>query len=136
MSDSFKTGQRGAGKTSRMNIALKTVNLEVMDVARSTRFYSDLFGMMENKGRSHPPSFVYLESAGCALTLTIPPGGGQVQPSRSIELGFETDDIRAFQKALDSAGVSNFRPQSMGWGDAVELHDPDGNRVIVYQFRR
>jgi len=119
-----------------MNISLKTVNLEVSDVSFSRQFYANVLMMKENAGRSHPPSFAYLESPGCAVTLTTPPDGSPVQASRSIELGFETDDLRAVRAAVEAAGVKDIRPQSMGWGDAVELRDPDGNRVIVYQFKR
>ena len=125
-----------AGYTWHMNITLATLNLEVSNVGRSKRFYIDVLKMKEDTTRSHPPTFAYLESAGCAVTMTTPPDGGVIQPSHSIELGFETEDISAFRMALESAGISDARPQTMGWGEAVELRDPDGNRIIVYQLKR
>ncbi len=117
-----------------MKLTLRTINLEVTDVARSKLFYVNVLKMDEDLARSHPPSFAYLTSAAAAITLTTPPDGGELAPSRSIEIGFETDDIEQFEASLKAAGISG-RRQSMGWGDAVELSDPDGHRIIVYAFR-
>ena len=119
-----------------MNITLSTVNLEVSNVARSKAFYISLFGLTENNDRSHEPSFAYLQSATCAITLTTPPARNPIEPSRSIELGFETDELPGFMRRLQELGVGDFNSQTMGWGAGVELKDPDGHRVIVYAFHR
>ena len=117
-----------------MKITLSTVNVEVRDLAASKLFYMSVLHLKENEQRSHAPTFSYLESGACAITLTTPPNGGTPLASQSIEIGFETDDIEAFKRHLDILGVKDVTPQTMGWGSAVELHDPDGNRIIVYAF--
>ena len=120
-----------------MKINLHTVNLEVADPQSSKRFYIDALGLTENRDRSHPPGFVYLESEGGHLTLATPPeGAAKAEPSRTMEIGFKVDDLEALQARITHAGVAMFKPQSMGWAEVLEGHDPDGHRVIVYCFKQ
>jgi hypothetical protein len=56
-------------------------------------------------------------------------------PSPTIELGFEVDDLAALRSRIDAQGRREYRAESMGWGQAIELVDDDGHRVVVYQFR-
>jgi catechol 2,3-dioxygenase-like lactoylglutathione lyase family enzyme len=117
-----------------MKIKLATINLEVADPQRAKRFYLDALGLTENLERSHPPGFVYLESEGGDVTLATPQEAAAAEPSRTMELGFEVDDLDALRARLAEHGVTGFRPQSMGWGEVLKGHDPDGHRVIVYSF--
>jgi catechol 2,3-dioxygenase-like lactoylglutathione lyase family enzyme len=119
-----------------MKVRLATINLEVADPQRSKRFYIDALGLREHRERSQPPGFVYLESDGCDVTLATPQATTGADPSRTMELGFETDDLTALQARFEEHGITGFRAQSMGWGDVIEGHDPDGHRVIVYSFSR
>jgi len=118
-----------------MRAALSTINLEVADPQRSKRFYIEALGMTESVGRSHAPNFIYLESPGASVTLAAPREGAAAEPSRTMELGFETDDLQALQARLAECGANGFQPQSMGWGEALEGRDFDGHRVIVYRLR-
>lgn len=117
-----------------MKIKLATVNLQVRDALKSRRFYIDVLGMVEDERRSHPPDFVFLRSDQCAITLATFREGREPIASPSIELGFETDDIEKMRSHLDALGISDYQPQTMGWGKALELTDPDGHRAIVYSF--
>lgn len=119
-----------------MIVKLATVNLEVADPQRSKRFYIDALGMVENARRSHAPGFVYLESDGASVTLATPQEGDSARPSRTMELGFEVDDLPALKARFSEHGVVGFEAQAMGWGDVFEGHDVDGHRVIVYRFSR
>ncbi|GAC1500128.1 MAG: hypothetical protein NVS4B5_14470 [Vulcanimicrobiaceae bacterium] len=119
-----------------MVVKLATINLEVPNPQHSKRFYIDALCMVENLQRSHAPGFVYLESEGASLTLATPEHGSSAKPSRTMELGFEVDDLEALQKRFLEYGVTGFKSQSMGWGDVIEGHDLDGHRVIVYHFSR
>jgi len=119
-----------------MHVKLATINLEVADPRRSQRFYQEVLGMVEDPRRSHPPTFVYLRSEGCDLTITTPQEAAGAQPSPTMELGFEVDDFEAMRSHLAAAGIPDTHEQSMGWGQAFELKDPDGHRVVVYSFRR
>ena len=118
-----------------MKARLATINLQVADPQTSKRFYVDSLGMTEDTRRSHPPDFVYLRSDGCDVTLAAPQDASGAQPSSTIELGFEVDDIRAMKAHLSARGIPDYREESMGWGDALELRDVDGYRVLVYAFR-
>lgn len=119
-----------------MNVKLASINLEVADPQRTKRFYIDALGMVENERRSHPSSFVYLESAAGNITLATPQTATAAEPSRTMELGFEVDDLDALKARFAANGITGFAPQSMGWGEVIEGHDPDGHRVIVYCFKR
>ena len=120
-----------------MKARLATINLEVADPQRSKRFYVDVLGMVEDARRSHHPNFVYLRSEdGCHMTIATPPEASGTQPSRTIELGFEVDDIAAMRGHLAASGIPDYREESMGWGEALELRDLDGHRVLIYAFKR
>lgn len=119
-----------------MKAKLATINLEVTDPERSKHFYVDLLGMVEDQRRSHAPSFMYLRSDGCDLTMTTFMGAPEARPAQTIELGFEVDDFPAMKAHLSTLGIADYREESMGWGDAIELRDPDGHRVIIYKFKQ
>ena len=119
-----------------MKSKLASINLEVADPQATKRFYIDALGMVENERRSHAPSFVYLESAAGNLTLATPQTATAAEPSRTMEIGFEVDDLEALKDHFSAHGVTGFVPQTMGWGEVIEGHDPDGHRVIVYCFTR
>lgn len=119
-----------------MNVKLASINLQVADPERSRGFYVDALGMVEDVERSHRPSFIYLRSDGCDLTLAMALEADGAEPSRTMELGFEVDDLAAMRARLDALGHRDVRPQSMGWGEALELHDADGHRVVIYSLAR
>jgi catechol 2,3-dioxygenase-like lactoylglutathione lyase family enzyme len=117
-----------------MRAKLATINLQVADPQQSKRFYMDALGMIEDARRSHPPTFVYLRSDGCDVTLATPQEASGARPSRTIELGFEVNDIAAMRAHLSALGLSDYSEESMGWGEALELRDSDGHRVVIYSF--
>ena len=119
-----------------MKIKLSTINLEVSDPQASKRFYIDVLGMSENLQRSHAPGFVYLQSDKGDLTLATPQKAGSAEPSCTMEIGFEVDDLPALRARLEARKVGGFHTQSMGWAEVLEGHDPDGHRVLVYCFGR
>ncbi len=119
-----------------MNIRLATVNLEVADPQASKRFYVDLLGMTEDERRSHAPGFVYLRSAGCDLTLAARQGAPAAGGAAPVEIGFEVDDFAAARAHLEAHGPKDAVVQNMGWGEAIELRDPDGHRIVIYALAR
>ncbi len=118
-----------------MKIKLHTINLEVADPQTSKRFYVNALGMTENSQRSHPPGFVYLESAGGNLTRAASQQTVAAESSRTMEIGFEVDDLEELQARFAEQCVQGYAPRSMGWADVVEGHDPDDHRIIVYCFK-
>ena len=119
-----------------MKTKLATVNLEVTDLDRSKRFYEEVLGMSEDDRRSHPPGFVYLRSSGCDVTLANSAAANGATTPHSVELGFGVDNITATRDHLSAVGFRNYREETMGWGEAMELSDPDGHRILVYTFER
>ena len=132
MSHSFKTGGEKGAKVDAMKIKLHTVNLEVADPEAAKQFYVDALGMTENLERSHRPDFFYLESVGGHLTLARRDLASSEGPTRTVELGFQVDDLAAFKSHFENSNLNGFKPKSMGWGEVIEGHDPDGHRVILY----
>ena len=126
-----------AGASSRkvirkMKIHLATINLEVRNLEKSARFYTEVLGMTENLQRSHPPGFRYFESNTAHLTLQNSNG----QPvGKSSELGFACDDLEEVAARLKTFGVQDYTEQKMGWGSAIETCDPDGHRIIIYRMQ-
>ena len=119
-----------------MNISLANVNLIVADAERSARFYVDTIGLNVSEELSEPPSFFYLNSGACSLTLqTATDIGQEPASSGSIELGFKVDDVAAARSRLSQAGVELGAEQQMEWGSAVEARDPDGNRLNIFKMR-
>ena len=118
-----------------MEIKLASINLEVADPEQSKRFYRDVLGMVEDDRRSHPPGFVYLRSAGCDVTLGRPREESRAEPSNTMELAFEVDDIAAMKARLAALGIPDYREESMEWADLIELRDHDGHRIVIYAFR-
>jgi hypothetical protein len=96
----------------------------------------DALGMIEDARRSHPPAFVYLLSDGCDVRLATPQDASGAQPSRTIELGFEVEDIAAMRAHLAAHGIPDYREESLGWGETLKLRDSDGHRVLIYSFKK
>ena len=81
--------------------------------------------------RTNRPSFVLLRTANCMIILQeaespmqMPDAGGL------IEIAFEVDDVEAMRQKLGDRAVV----QQMGWGNAIETTDPDGNRINLYRW--
>ena len=70
------------------------------------------------------------------MTLALSQETAAAGPPHSVELGFEVADITAARAHLAARGVRGVREESMGWGEALELRDHDGHRVLVYSFGR
>ncbi|MFT3695828.1 MAG: VOC family protein [Kofleriaceae bacterium] len=112
---------------------LTTISLEVSNVEVSQRFYTGIFEMTVDLDRSEPSTFIYLMSAGVAITLARVANGQSPQPSSTMELGFELADIDGLRARLENFGVKCIE-RRMSWGMTIELSDPDGYHIVCYQF--
>ncbi len=117
-----------------MPIRLATINLQAAQPERTAHFYRALFGFTPDEHRSQPPGFCYLRGPQCDLTVAATVTGEVPTRTTSLELGFETDDLEAMRRRIGDLGVPEVREEAMGWGDALELRDPDGHRVIIYRL--
>ncbi len=120
-----------------MASTLSNINLFVRDMALSQQFYTDVLGLTLNDAMSAPPHRVVFDAGGCTLSLqTADSLGETASAAEGVELGFEVDNIAAAWDRVNrqAAAVGEF--QTMGWGSAFELRDPDGHRLVVYQQNR
>jgi catechol 2,3-dioxygenase-like lactoylglutathione lyase family enzyme len=111
-------------------IELGSVNLAVKDMLASERFYVDVLGLEVDEERSNRPSFLLLRAANYMLILQDGTDSPEsTVPSGNIEIAFQVDDLKAVQASLGAEAVI----QQMGWGTAIEIKDPNGVRLNLYQ---
>lgn len=115
---------------------LDSVILQVSDTERSAAFYAGLFDFTPNEARSYPPEFRYLETGGGALILQkIAPGAAPTVPT-SMEIGISIDNAAAFCERLQAEWPAHLVcRRDMDWGTAIDLIDPDGHRLAIYELR-
>lgn len=119
-----------------MQTTLGNINLYVQDIERTRQFYTEIMGLVENKERSFPPTFILLEAGGCTLTLQDASAPGAViEKSDSVELGFVVEDVEAVREQLKKRGIEVSNVQEMGWGGGFDAIDPDGHRLTIYRMR-
>lgn len=120
-----------------MTSVLSNINLFVRDIAVSQQFYADSLGLTLNEDMSAPPHRVVFNAGGCTLSLQAAEALGEApSATEGVELGFEVDNIAAMWDRVSRQAASVGEFQTMGWGSAFELRDPDGHRLVVYQRKR
>lgn len=119
-----------------MATILGNVNLFVRNIEQAKRFYVEGIGLIEDKQRSQPPSFVLLQSGETTLTLQdASTPGAAFGLSPSVELGFKVDDLEAVRVRLAAWPNTVSEVQQMGWGSGFDAVDPDGHRLTLYRMR-
>ena len=67
----------------------------------------------------------------------MPPDGTLTTPRNQAMINYRVDDLDGFVEALTAAGVECERPHELpdaeGVGRFVHLHDPEGNRIELWQ---
>lgn len=123
--------------TDRINL----VYLYVRDLDRSIAFYRDLLGLplVRDERDAHWAEAKLPGGVRFALHLASPRGGGPCARSAhepepgSVKIDFETADIDAAIARLRAAGVSVGEAMREYWGSVVEVQDPDGYRIDLFQ---
>lgn len=119
------------------------VRYQVRDVERSVAFYTQHLGF-EVKQRSGP-AFAMVSNGDFVLWLSGPgssgsrplPGGQPQEPGGWNRLALEVDDLPARVAALKQAGVRFRNEIETGpGGKQIQLEDPDGNPVELFQPAR
>ncbi len=108
-------------------IQLGSVNLVVRDLAAAERFYVDVLGLKVDPERSNRPSFLLLRAANCMVIIHE---ATAEEPDGTIELGFAVEDVETMKQKLGERAIV----QQMGWGDAIETRDPQGNRLNLHRL--
>ena len=108
---------------------ISVVFLYVSDMERSAGFYRDLLGIpLEGDEDWQEAS---LEGVRFALHRTRE-GIGRLS-SGTIHVSLEVDDVDAAAERLRDAGIEAAETMRDEWGTALEIVDPDGYRIYLYQ---
>jgi predicted enzyme related to lactoylglutathione lyase len=108
---------------------INVVYLYVSDLERSASFYRDVLGVpLEGDGDWQEASL-----GGVRFALHRAHEGVGPLSSGTIHVNLEVDDIDAAAERLRAAGVEAGETMREDWGSALELIDPDGYRLYLYQ---
>jgi len=108
---------------------ISVINLYVSDMERSAAFYRDVLGMpLEGDGDWQEAS---IDGVRFALHRTRE-GIGELS-SGTIHVNLQVDDVDAAAERLRAAGVEFGEVMRDDWGAALEVSDPDGYRLYLYQ---
>jgi catechol 2,3-dioxygenase-like lactoylglutathione lyase family enzyme len=108
---------------------ISVVYLYVSDMERSAAFYRELLGMpLEGDADWQEVS---LGGVRFALHRTRE-GIGELS-SGTVHLNLEVADVDAAADRLRAAGVETGETMRDDWGAALEVRDPDGYRLYLYQ---
>ncbi len=112
---------------------ISVVYVYVSDVGRSVAFYRDLLGI-PLVSDEHDPAWAEAQLPGplrFALHRAHP--GAEPQTPGSVRINFETQDVAAAAERLRAAGVRVGEILREEWGSAVDVYDPDGYRIELFQ---
>jgi predicted enzyme related to lactoylglutathione lyase len=121
------------------------VNLDVDDLDKGTRFYTEAFGL--TVGRRFGPYAVELLGAEAPIYLLVkkpdaPPfaGAGSVRSYQRhwtpVHLDFAVDDIHAAVTRAEAAGARQEGPiKDSNWGFMALMADPFGHGFCLLQFK-
>ncbi len=106
---------------------LSNVTIFTGDVPGMKRFYESL-GLV---AREDSPEWVGFDTAGATLGLRAMPDPGR----RGIQLQFATEDIEAWVRTLEGAGVTVDNPgiARLPWGKMASLRDPEHNHLTLWE---
>jgi lactoylglutathione lyase len=110
-------------------LGIGVVYLYVSDMERSLAFYRDLLGI-PLEGDDH---WVEAELGGTRFALHATHEGVSELSSGTMHLDFQVADADASAEKLREHGVDVRETMRDAWGTAVEIVDPDGYRIQLFQ---
>jgi len=121
-------------------VGLHGVRYQVKDVNRAVAFYTEHLGF--NLDQTHLPAFGQVSLGDFKLILSGPgasgsrpmPDGHKQEPGGWNRMILEVDDLQGRIDALKKAGVSfRNRMEEGPGGKQIQLEDPDGNPIELFQ---
>ena len=123
-------------------VAANHLAIQVEDVERSARFYTDVLGL-ERMAAQPSPTIVWLGTGGFELHLI----GGRTQPvqvPREVHLAFRVSDLQPVTARLDSnrvswgsfAGEAGIISKRVDGVLQIYFRDPDGYWIELNQLPR
>jgi predicted enzyme related to lactoylglutathione lyase len=125
-------------------MATMLVNLDVDDLERATRFYSQAFGL--SIGRRFGPHATELLGFATPLYLLVKKSGTPPFPGAAntrayerhwtpVHLDFVVEDVdQALARALEVGAIQEGPIKDHNWGRIVMLADPFGHGFCLLQF--
>jgi predicted enzyme related to lactoylglutathione lyase len=120
------------------------VNVDVDDLEKATRFYTEVFGL--SIGRRFGPYATELLGGGAPIYLLVKkaetppfPGASQLRSYQRhwtpVHIDFAVDDIDQMLARAEAAGATREGPvKDHKWGRIAMLADPFGNGFCLIQF--
>jgi catechol 2,3-dioxygenase-like lactoylglutathione lyase family enzyme len=120
------------------------VNIDVDDIEKGTRFYTDALGL--RVGRRLGEDFVELLGAETPLYLLLTKAGSAPAPDAiaprdfrrhwtPVHLDFVVDDLEAAVRRAEAAGAMCEKPiSSHAWGRMANFSDPFGHGFCLLQM--
>jgi len=115
---------------------MEHVHLAVADLERSIDWYERAFGFSV-RWTNGVTAHIGTDRFYVAMTahLGLPPSqGDDTGTARIAHFAFTTPDLDAFSDRLGAAGIATWDEASREEGDAIYLHDPDGNAIEVVGY--
>ena len=109
---------------------ISVVFLYVRDMERSLAFYRDLLGIAL-EGDEHWAETTF--PGGARFALHAAHEGIPALSSGTVKLSFEVEDAAAAAELLRGQGVEVREALRDEWGTALEIVDPDGYAVNLFQ---
>jgi lactoylglutathione lyase len=122
----LRTGMATAVSVSNLGV----VYLYVRDMERSIAFYRDLLGI-PLAGDEHWAETAF--PGGTRFALHAAHEGVGELSSGTVHVDFEVEDADAAAEILREHGVAVGEPLRDTWGTAVEVVDPDGYTISLFQ---
>ena len=118
-----------ATDTTPLVSRVSVVYLYVSDMERSLRFYRDLLGIpLEGDD-----DWAEATLGGTRFALHATHEGIGELSAGTIHVSLEVADVDAAAERLRAEGVETRETMRDDWGTAVEVVDPDGYRVYLFQ---
>lgn len=115
---------------------MEHVHLAVADLDRSIEWYEEVFGF-EVRWTDGRTAHIGTDRFYVAVTAHrgLPPSeGDRTGTARIAHFAFTTPNLEAFGERLEAAGIEPSDDASRTEGDAIYLHDPDGNYIEVVGY--
>jgi catechol 2,3-dioxygenase-like lactoylglutathione lyase family enzyme len=113
--------------TDRINV----VYLYVRDLDRSMAFYRDLLGLPLVKD-AHEPRWAEAKLPG-GLRFALHQAHQELQTPGTVVIDFEAHDLESARDRLRAAGVRCGSVERAEWGSVLEVFDPDGYHVDLFE---
>lgn len=110
---------------------LTNITIPVSDLKEAVNFYEKTLGL---KKQFEWSTYVIFD---CGIELAFEPGGKKGEKEDSAYIFLSVDDLdREYQRLVDKGVKFSSPPKDEHWGGrTASLIDPDGNRVVLVQYK-